>query len=102
MKLYNNFDIKFVITRLYFDIKAIIPEINTIPYIILPVEIQYNNQVINLNDKEEKYYNKYDLLSKNDLQFLINKFKPKKDFSDVKDIVICSLNETDFLEKCLL
>ena len=46
VKLYNNFDIKFVITRLYFDIKAIIPEINTIPYIILPVEIQYNNQVI--------------------------------------------------------
>ena len=102
VKLYNNFDIKFVITRLYFDIKAIIPEINTIPYIILPVEIQYNNQVINLNDKEEKYYNKYDLLSKNDLQFLIHKFKPKKDFSDVKDIVVCSLNETDFLEKCLL
>ena len=102
VKLYNNFEIKFVITRLYFNIQEIIPEINTIPYIILPVEIRYNNQIINLNDKEEIYYNKNDLLSKNDLQFLINKFKLKIDFSDVKDKVVCSLNKTDFLEKCLL
>ena len=102
VKLYNNFEIKFVITRLYFNIQEIIPEINTIPYIILPFEIRYNNQIINLNDKEEIYYNKNDLLSKNDLQFLINKFKLKKDFSDVKDKVVCSLNKTDFLEKCLL
>ena len=62
VKLYNNFEIKFVITRLYFNIQEIIPEINTIPYIILPVEIRYNNQIINLNDKEEIYYNKNDLL----------------------------------------
>ena len=102
VKLYNNFEIKFVITRLYFNIQEIIPEINTIPYIILPVEIRYNNQIINLNDKEEIYNNKNDLLSKNDLQFLINKFKLKIDFSDVKDKVVCSLNKTDFLEKCLL
>ena len=102
VKLYNNFEIKFVITRLYFNIQEIIPELNTIPYIILPVEIRYNNQIINLNDKEEIYYNKNDLLSKNDLQFLINKFKLKIDFSDVKDKVVCSLNKTDFLEKCLL
>ena len=102
VKLYNNFIIKFVVTRLYFPIREIIPQVNTIPYIILPVEIQCNNQIISLNEKEEIYYNKNDLLSKNDLQFLINKFKPKDDFSDIKDIVICSLNQTDFLEKCLL
>jgi len=102
LKIYNNLDIKFILTRLYFNTQFQIPEIN-IPYIILPIEIQYNNQKINLNDNEEKLYNKNNLvLTKDDLQFLINKFKPKKDFSDVKDVVIGSLNKNDFLEKCIL
>lgn len=102
IKLYNTFDIKFTISRLYFDIELISPGSNAIPYIILPFEIKYNNKTINLNDEEEKFHDKNELLSKNDLYFFIKKFKPKKDFSDAKDIIISSFSQSDFLEKCLL
>lgn len=91
LKLYNNFEIKFTIAQL---------RANT--YFILPIELQYNNQKINLNDKEEKYFDKDKLLSKNDLFFFINKFILKNDNSNFNDIKIDALNQTDFLEKCLL
>ena len=102
VKLYNTFEIKFTISRLYFDMQLISPESNSIPYIFLPFQIKYNNRIINLNDKDEKFHDKNELLSKNDLYFFIKKFKPKKDFSDAKDIVISSFSQSDFLEKCLL
>ena len=91
LKLYNNFDIKFTIIQL-----------NNIYYIILPVEIQYNNQKINLNDKDEKFYPKNRFLSKNDLYFLIDKFKPPKSEYINNEKVIMTFSKTDFLNKCLL
>ena len=89
LKLYNNFDIKFTIAQ--FDAKS---------YYILPIEIQYNKQIININDKDEIFIDKNKLLTKNDLYFFINKFRIKKE--NINDLIILSLNKTDFLEKCLL
>ena len=43
----------------------------------MPIEIQYNNKIINLNDQDEKFQDKNKLFSKNDLYFFIDKFKPK-------------------------
>ena len=89
LKLYNNFEIKFTIAQ--FNAKS---------YYILPVEIQYNKQTININDEDETFVDKNKLLTKNDLYFFINKFRIRKD--NINDLIILSLNKTDFLEKCLL
>ena len=89
LKLYNNFEIKFTIAQ--FNAKS---------YYILPVEIQFNKQTININDEDETFVDKNKLLTKNDLYFFINKFRIRKD--NINDLIILSLNKTDFLEKCLL
>ena len=89
LKLYKNFEIKFTIAQ--FNAKS---------YYILPVEIQYNKQTININDEDETFVDKNKLLTKNDLYFFINKFRIRKD--NINDLIILSLNKTDFLEKCLL
>ena len=89
LKLYNNFEIKFTIAQIIGK-----------SYFILPIEIEYNKQKINLNDKEEIIVDKHKLFSKNDLYFYINKFKPRND--NINELKIESFNKTDFLEKCLL
>ena len=69
VKVYDNFLIKFIPVQ---------KKINNNIYFFLPVEITYNNEVINLNDKEEIFIDKNKCLSKSDLQFFIDKFKPKQ------------------------
>ena len=89
IKLYNNFEIKFTIAQ--FNAKS---------YYILPVEIQFNKQTINLNDADETFIDKNKLLTKNDLYFFINRFRIRMD--NINDLIILAFNKTDFLEKCLL
>ena len=104
----NNFKLymdKFICLRLYnnFEIKFTIGQLKRNNYFILPIEIGYNKQKINLNDKDANYIDKNKILTKNDLYFYINKFKIiKRNFSINEELKITSLNKEDFLEKCLL
>lgn len=99
VKVYDNFLIKFIPVQ---------KKINNNIYFFLPVEITYNNEVINLNDKEEIFIDKNKCLSKSDLQFFIDKFKPKylnptKKKKKIEiDIEIQKFTKDDFVEKCLL
>ena len=91
LKLYNNFEIKFTICKFI-----------TNKYYILPIEIRYNKQKINLNTEDSKYIDKNKFLTKNDLYFYINKFRIKRDLSNIEELQIIALTKEDFLEKCLL
>lgn len=99
-QLYNNFVIKFILVQ---------KSLNNRIYFLLPIEICYNKEIINLNDKEEIFIDKNKLLTKDDLQFFIDKFKPKQIINRKKNknieevnIEIEKLNKDDFLQKCLL
>ena len=54
-QIYNNFVIKFILVQ---------KSINNRIYFILPIEISYNKEIINLNDKEEIFIDKNKILSK--------------------------------------
>jgi hypothetical protein len=99
-QIYNNFVIKFILVQ---------KSINNRIYFILPIEINYNKEIINLNDKEEIFIDKNKILSKNDLQYFIDKFKPKQIINRKKNksneeinVEIEKLTKDDFLQKCLL
>ena len=99
-QIYNNFVIKFILVQ---------KSINNRIYFILPIEINYNKEIINLNDKEEIIIDKNKILSKNDLQYFIDKFKPKQIINRKKNksneeinVEIEKLTKDDFLQKCLL
>ena len=68
----------------------------------MPIEIRYNKQKINLNTEDSKYIDKNKFLTKNDLYFYINKFRIKRDLSNIEELQIIALTKEDFLEKCLL
>jgi len=100
VQIYDNFLIKFIVVQ---------EKINNMKYYILPIEISYNNEIINLNDKEEIFKDKNKCLSKDDLQYYINKFKPKPIVNIGKkkkkieiNVEIEKLTNEDFIEKCLL
>ena len=90
----NNFKLymdKFICLRLYnnFEIKLTIGQLKRNNYFILPIEIGYNKQKINLNDKDANYIDKNKILTKNDLYFYINKFKIiKRNFSINEELKI--------------
>jgi len=99
-QIYNNFVIKFILVQ---------KKINNRIYFLLPVEICYNKEIINLNDKEEIFVDKNKILSKDDLQYFIDKFKPKQIINRKKNknneevnVEIEKLTKDDFLQKCLL
>ena len=99
IKLYDNFLIKFILVQ---------QKLNINKYFILPIEISYNNEKINLNDKEDIFVDKNNCLLRKDLQYFIDKFKPKIiNFQNAKNkeetnVEIERLTKDDFLEKCLL
>lgn len=99
IKLYDNFLIKFILVQEKLDINK---------YFIMPIEISYNDEKINFNDKEEIFINKNKFLVKKDLQYFIDKFKPKPiNFKNAKNkeeinLEIERLSKDDFLQKCLL
>ena len=98
IKLYGNFLIKFILVQ---------KRINNNIYFFLPIEISYSNEIINLNDKKEIFQDKNKCSSRKDLQFFIDKFKPKiinpkKNKTNEINVEIISFTKDDFLEKCLL
>ena len=100
VQIYDNFIIEFILVQ---------EKHNYNKYFILPVEISYNNEKININDKEEIFVDKNKCLKNNDLQYFINKFKPKlknigakKKKEEIINIEIEKFTKEDFLEKCLL
>ena len=93
IKFFNNLDIKFILVQC---------PLKKDSYNIMPIEIQYNNKIINLNDQDEKFQDKNKLFSKNDLYFFIDKFKPKYGEPNSENIIIEKLNNSDFVQKCLL
>ena len=84
IQIYNNFYIKFILAQ---------KKLNNNKYFLLPIELSYNDEKININDKESIFIDKNKCLFKKDLQYFIGKFKSE---------IIFKLNEEDFLEKCLL
>lgn len=99
-QIYNNFVVKFILVQ---------KSINNRIYFILPIEICYNKEIINLNDKEEIFVDKNKLLTRNDLEFFIDKFKPRQIIKRKKNknneeinVEIEKLTKDDFLQKCLL
>ena len=99
VKLFNNFIIKFILVQ---------QKLDTNKYCILPIEISYNNEKINLNDKEEIFKDKNKILSKKDLHYFIDKFKSKSKIRKKKakkpeiQLEIEKFSKEDFIEKCLL
>ena len=99
VKIYNNFLVKFIIVQ---------QKLNTNKYSILPIEISYNNEKINLNDEEEIFKDKNKILSKADLHYFIDKFKvrskirKKKSKNPEIQLEIEKFSKDDFVEKCLL
>ena len=92
LQIYDNFIIQFILVQEKFNLNK---------YFILPVEISYNNEKININDKEEIFIDKNKCLKDSDLQYFISKFKPnlrsKKNIEEIEKFTI-----EDFFEKCLL
>ena len=98
VKIYNNFLIKFILVQ---------KRINNNIYFFLPIELSYNNEIINLNDKEEIFQDKNRCLTKKDLQYFIDIFKPKlinpkRNKTNEINVEIISFTKDDFVEKCLL
>ena len=84
IQIYNNFFIKIILAQ---------KKLNNNKYFLLPIELSYNDEKININDKESIFIDKNKSLFRRDLQYFIDKFKSK---------IINKLNEQDFLEKCIL
>lgn len=96
-KIYDNFIIKFILVQ---------KKTNNNIYFLLPIELEYNNEIINLNDKDELFQDKNKFFSKKDLQYFIDKFKPKQIFNRNininTELEIQKFSKEDFIEKCLL
>ena len=79
IQIYNNFYIKFILAQ---------KKLNNNKYFLLPIELFYNDEKININDKESIFIDKNKCLFKKDLQYFIGKFKSE---------IIFKLNEEDFI-----